>query len=195
MAATALELVLRTAEEAPDVTPGSPEWQRRVTASKIPSLLGVDPWGTTPYTAWHILAGHLEPEEVNTDEVRRGNFLEDGVAKWWHADNPDYRMEECGTFQHRTRRRAYATPDRLLLSPEGRLELLEVKTQARMDAWGGEQHGGVPIYYWLQGLWQCFVTGARRVHFTVLGTFLEREEFVVDYAQFDVDVTVETVSE
>lgn len=178
-----------------DVKPGDPVWHTRVTASKIAAIMGCDPYGNTPYTMWHMMAGHVAPENVDNAATRRGIFLEDGVAKWWNFDHPEYVMGECGTFHSIERPYAYATPDRLLLSPDGELELLEVKTQASWEGWGPDGSAEVRENYWLQGLWQCVVTGARRVHFAVLGPFLDRRDYVVDYGEFDIAGVVETVAD
>lgn len=177
-----------------DMQPGSEEWLRRVTASKIAGIMGVDPYGNTRYTLWHQMAGGYTPEPVETPAMVRGSLLESGVADWWLHDHPGFHMEDCGTFKSNTLDFAYATPDRLLVSPEGVLELLEVKTQSSWNGWGDDGSDVVPVHYWMQAAWQAIVTGVRRVHFAVLGPYLERRDFVVDLTDFELDDVVGEVT-
>ncbi|MGC5276126.1 hypothetical protein ACPXAM_23585, partial [Escherichia coli] len=60
---------------------------------------------------------------------------------------------------------------------------------------GTPETNGVPLHYWLQGLWQCAVTGLRDVVFVVLGPFLELTEYWVTYTDFDIEMTVDTIGE
>ncbi|MGX4461020.1 YqaJ viral recombinase family protein, partial [Clostridioides difficile] len=167
---------------------------RRVTASKIAGIMDCDPWGGTPWIMWHQLAGHFDAPEADTEATRRGRHLEAGVADWWAEDNPEWTVTTCGTFQSRRWTWAYATPDRLLATTS-RVALMEIKTQADTSGWGTPETNGVPLHYWLQGLWQCAVTGLRDVVFVVLGPFLELTEYWVTYTDFDIEMTVDTIGE
>lgn len=177
-----------------NMQPGSEEWLRRVTASKVAGIMGVDPYGNTRYTLWQQMAGRYTPEPVESPAMLRGLFLESGVSDWWLHDHPGFHMEDCGTFKSNTLEFAYATPDRLLVSPEGVLELLEVKTQRSWYGWGDDGTDVVPIHYWMQAAWQAIVTGVRRVHFAVLGPYLTRRDFVVDLTDFELDDVVGEVT-
>lgn len=177
-----------------DMQPGSEGWLRRVTASKVAGIMGVDPYGNTRYVLWQQMAGRYTPEPTETPAMLRGLFLESGVADWWLHDHPGFHMEDCGTFKSTTLDFAYATPDRLLVSPEGVVELLEVKTQSSWSGWGDDGTDVVPIHYWMQAAWQAIVTGVRRVHFAVLGPYLTRRDFVVDLTDFELDDVVGEVT-
>lgn len=68
--------------------PGSDAWMRRVTASKVPAILGLSPW-STPYTAWHQMKGWMPADDGrNGDAKARGHYLEDGVVRWWRDQHP-----------------------------------------------------------------------------------------------------------
>ncbi|MBD0852737.1 hypothetical protein CU043_00415 [Corynebacterium striatum] len=44
--------------------PGTPEWAKIVTASKVPALLGVSRF-TSQYAAWHQLAGLIDVDMMD----------------------------------------------------------------------------------------------------------------------------------
>ena len=66
--------------------PGSPEWARLVTASKVAGILGISPWDSQ-YKVWCVMAGLIPPDPEN-EAMRRGNMLEDAILNWWLADHP-----------------------------------------------------------------------------------------------------------
>ena len=180
---------------APHLPPGSPEWRQAVTATKVPSILGVDAYGGTRYSMWHTLAGNYSPDIADKAVFARGRCLERGVADWWLADHPDYDMEHAGGWQHPEHDWAFATPD-FLLQPHGDnepLELLEVKTSARMDGFGDPELGIIPPNYWAQIVWQAVVTGVHVVNLTVLGTFLERKDYRFEFDPFTLGSVFEEV--
>lgn len=179
---------------APTLTPGSPQWRQTVTATKVPAILGVDAYGTTRYTLWHTLAGNYDPQVSDNAAMSRGRCLERGVADWWLADHDGYDMAPAGGWQHPTMHWAVATPDFILQPPDDApLELLEVKTSARMDGFGDPEHGVIPPNYWAQIAWQAVVTGVRVVHLTVLGTFLERRDYRFEFDDFTLGSVQEEV--
>ena len=49
-------------------TPGSDEWLRRVTASKVPAILGVSRF-KSQYTLWHEMAGLVDVERMDEDRA------------------------------------------------------------------------------------------------------------------------------
>lgn len=184
------------ARPAPTLLPGSEEWRRTVTATKVPAILGVDAYGTTRYTLWHTLAGNYTPDVSDNSAMTRGRCLERGVADWWLADHDGYEMAPSGGWQHPTLDWAVGTPDFILRPPEddAPLELLEVKTSARLDGFGDPAHGIIPPNYWAQIAWQAIVTGVRVVHLTVLGTFLERKDYRFEFDEFTLDSVLEDVT-
>lgn len=70
--------------------PGSPEWLRLVTASKVPVILRLAPEGwDTPWTLWHKMTGRAPADDGrNTEEKARGHYLEAGIIDWWLDQHP-----------------------------------------------------------------------------------------------------------
>lgn len=188
--------LITAATPAPAVHPGNAEWQARVTATKVAGILGVSPWGDTPFTVWHLLAGNIEPDTSDDSVLARGRHLEAGIANWWLDDHPGYDMADAGTWQSIAHPWAYATPDRLLHDTDtGEVELLEVKTARSLDEWGEEGSDQIPPNYWAQCAWQAIVLGVRRVHVTVLGPWLERSDYTLTFDPFELGSVFETVAD
>lgn len=175
-----------------DMQPGSEKWRRSITATKVPAILGVDGFGTTRYSLWHQLAGNYTREVADSSAMSRGRCLERGVADWWQADHPEYDMEPAGTWQHPTLDWAYATPD-FLVQAKDEMQLLEVKTSARMDGFGDPARGVIPPHYWAQIAWQAIVTATPYVNLTVLGSFLERRDYFFEFDEFTLASVLEEV--
>jgi putative phage-type endonuclease len=178
----------------PGLAPGSPEWRRVITASKVAAILGLSPW-QSPYSLWREMHGDVEPEG-SSDVKSRGQLLEPAVLGWWrmqHADTLDWHDHVCREQQtFRLGDWAAATPDMSIhpLAPQGErpgreilgpVALVEAKTTS-LD-WGGE----LPAYYLCQVIWQMHVSGARRCYVPVLGPRLRFEEYVVEYGDYAED--------
>lgn len=173
--------------------PGSEEWRRTITASKVPAILGVDGFGTTRYKLWQQLAGRWEDDFTGNSATDRGTFLEEGIARWWEKDHPGTQIVWAGGWRKADTPWAVATPDYIVREADGSLSLLEVKTSARMDGWGDPEFGEIPDHYWGQIAWQSIVTGISRVHVTVLGTFLERTDYAIVFDEWTADSVMQEV--
>lgn len=176
-----------------ELEPGSEKWVKSITASKIPAILGCDAFGGTRYQMWHQIAGNWESDFKGNSATRRGSHLEKGIAEWWLEEHPDHSMEWAGTFQSSEYDWAYATPDYIVEEPDGTLAILEIKTSARMDGFGPNGSSRIPDHYWLQIAWQCIVTGIRKVHVAVLGTFLERRDYPFEMNDFMLESVLEDI--
>lgn len=182
---------LGTARRIKGLEPGSDAWRTTITASKIASILGVDKFGGTRYQTWLTMAGEWCDDFTGNSSTDRGSFLEDGIARWWAKDH-DRTVEWAGTWQNIDMPWAVATPDYITADADG-LALLEVKTDAHMDGWGEPGTGAIPEHYWCQVIWQAIVTGVRRVYVTVLGSFLERQDYVVEVDEFTASMLLDEV--
>jgi putative phage-type endonuclease len=171
------------------VEPGSPEWMRTVSASKVAAILGVSPY-TSAYTMWHQMMG-LEAPEADKPIFQRGHLLEPAVANWFASQHPEWAVVETGTWTHATRPHQTASPDRLVLLDGnafdpfevygGPFDLLEIKSTTKDHEWGTPGTAEVPLYYWVQAIWQMDTVGKTRCHFAIIGSFLEFSAYVVDY--------------
>lgn len=142
--------------------PGSPRWQRLVTASKVAAILGLSPWDS-PYSTWCVMKG-LIPGASENRHMQRGTMLENAVLDWWLVDHPEHteRARQVWTplFDW-----GGATPDLHVTGPGGALELVDAKTISSDDGW----QDGPPPYYLASSLWQLVCEpDAERVHLAVL---------------------------
>ena len=188
-----LNELVTAAEHASDAPPGSPEWSVRCTASKVAAILGQSPWSTR-YEVWHQLAGNRASSSEPTYAMLRGTYLEDGVAKLWHALNPEWQMEETTTWRSKERPWQYATPDRLLLDPEGQLFNMEVKTTVTWDGWGPDGSTIVPPEYWRQAGWQSDTLGLP-VLLVALGPRFEMRVYELHFTEWELETAREYVEE
>lgn len=163
------------------LAPGSPEWRKIITASKVAAILGLSPWDS-PRSLWHLMRGDIEPKS-ETDTTRRGHYLEPAILAWWRdqhgitdmrqwADQPSYALGDW----------AAATPDAMTLGIPGEAEVLIEAKSTAMD-WDGE----LPAYYLTQVIWQMHVSGIHRCYVPVIGPRLTFTEYVVDYADYAED--------
>jgi len=166
-----------------DLTPGSPEWNRRVTASKVAAILGVSPF-ESQRSVWHLMRGDLDRPDAS-DVQRRGHYLEPAILAWWQDQHPElvvrpqpsYALGDWGA----------ATPD--LEAYDESTEayaLVEAKSAARMDEWGLPGTDVIPAYYLVQCYWQMHVSGIHRCYVPVIGPYLRFEE----YGPIEYDATI-----
>lgn len=169
-----------TGRQVPAVEPGSPEWLRYMSASKIAAVLGISPW-ESPYSLWCQMAGLLE-RQPQTQEQSRGHYLERSLAAWLADQHPDKQLVDGGCWVNVDRPWQMAAPDGRLLHADGQtVELAEYKTDADGTGWGRPGSDEIPLYYRAQTMWQMDTYGATRTRLAVLTGRLEFREYVVDY--------------
>lgn len=164
-----------------DLTPGSPEWARRVSPSKAAGILGISPWDSQR-SMWHRMRGDV-PWGDQTDVMERGHLLEAGVLAWWrnHHEHTDWRDSAPLTLGDW----CVATPDGFA-TVDGEPVLVQAKTTSSLDHWGVSGTDQVPTYYLVQVFLEAHVANVcglpvRRIHVPVLGPRLEFCNYVVDY--------------
>ncbi|WP_276652403.1 YqaJ viral recombinase family protein [Corynebacterium vitaeruminis] len=83
------------------LTPGSTEWGRTITASKIPTILGLDKY-MTPAELWMRMTGHTDWEKLSGDHLYWGNDAEDSLVKYWLRKNPAgrHRIDDYIRFEN-----------------------------------------------------------------------------------------------
>lgn len=170
----------------PDLTPGSPEWLQKISASKVAAILGLSPWQSR-FGLWHEMTGRLDAEE-QTPEQARGHYLEPAIAAWFLNQHPDLDVVlPGGTWQHPDHDWATANPDGLLIpsnAPNGAApsRILELKTDADNDpGWGEPGSDEIPAGYRAQVQWQMWVTGTDVCHVAFLSSYLRFAEYVIHY--------------
>lgn len=149
--------------------PGSVEWRRIVTASKVAGILGISPW-ESQVSVWYLMHGDVEAVEENA-AMRRGNMLENAVLDWFLADHPHLKEEGRQQFcQLPDDPWAAATPDMHVVNTDSNeIELVDAKTTSDGDSWGAPGTDEVPPYYLASSLWQLAMDpDAKRVNLAVL---------------------------
>lgn len=160
--------------------PGTPEWARLVTASKVGAILGLSTYDS-PLSTWHKMKGNV-PLQQETDDHRRGHFAEPAVLAWWRARHPEYTIvRRQPTFRRKDLPWAAATPDAAAFGPTVERATVEVKTARNLDEWGEEGTDQIPANYYAQIQFQMHLSGHRRTFVPVWGSWFEMAEYVVDY--------------
>lgn len=164
------------------LTPGSPEWGRMVTASKVAAILGLSPWDS-PRSLWHKMRGEV-PHYIGSDATKRGHYLEPAILAWWrdrHGVTDDREWKDQPTYA--LGNWAAATPDATCCHPVDDTVLVEAKSTA-------QEWDELPAYYLTQVIWQMHVSGIHRCYVPVIGPRLTFTEYVVDYADHAEDAAL-----
>jgi putative phage-type endonuclease len=129
--------------------------------SEISAIIGESPFAG-PLDVWlSKVQGHDRP---STDDMERGQFLEDGIARWY-AHREGVALATCETRWHATRPHVFATPDRLAWVGASVERLVSIKAPRRAgDAWGETGGGHVPVGYVLQLQWEWAVLASHGAH-------------------------------
>ena len=100
-----------------DLAPGSAEWTKCVTASKISGILGLSSWAS-PYSLWADAVGVTEPQTPDAGALKRydrGHRLEavllQYLADWFQEQGLKMRVRPGATVRHPDGLDRYANPD------------------------------------------------------------------------------------
>jgi len=151
--------------------PGTAEWLRYMTASKIAAVVGTSPYESR-FSLWHRMAGNIGPQP-QSDAMEYGHYLEPVLLKWFADKHPEFDVRP-GLWETRDGW-AGATPDGAFNPAPGALRLVQCKT-SRL-AW--EWDNGVPPGYVDQCQWEMWVTGAE-ASYVVADVMMEFREYAVE---------------
>lgn len=166
------------------LTPGSPEWRRVVTASKVAAILGVSPY-ESPRSLWHLMRGDVVPDADATKVQSRGHYLEPAILAWWADQHPE--MELTGRQVLVTKPGldwAAANLDGFAVRRHGdgpETAVVEAKSSDKDDEWGQQGTDEIPAYYAAQVIWAMHLSGARIAYVPIITSHLEFREYVVEY--------------
>jgi putative phage-type endonuclease len=177
-------VTVRAARRIPDLEPGSDEWMRLMTASKVSAVLGLSPWESR-FSLWHRMAGQLEAKP-DTNATRRGHYLEDAVATWLGDQYPDLRFGRTGSWVNKARPWQSATPDRIARAGRKALAVAEIKTAADYEEWGPDGSDQIPPHYRAQVVWQMDCLGLPTAYVAVLLPRLQFRAYAIHYDQGEV---------
>lgn len=148
---------------------------KRIGASEVAAVLGISPYAdATPFAVWaRLTQGYQRPD---APELTAGTYLERAVADWYRDQfAKPYELKPGAGVVHRTHDWLSATPDRLVMSADGPMGLLECKTDRDRDAWGEPGTDQVPVHVAAQVQAQLACVGFRTCDVAVL--FKARDEF------------------
>lgn len=160
-------ITLGTAEYVGTFKQGSPEWHgfraEVIGSSDIASILGLSSFKSA-YTLWHEKAGLIEPKAVDERTQNKfdyGHFMEPFVARKFMDKNPEYLLQETGSWRSSLHPWQGCNPDRLVHLIDTPADLpaahsvVELKTFPSLADWAD---GPTPGYI-AQLKWQLDVFG------------------------------------
>lgn len=162
---------------------GSPEWHAArangVGGSEISAVMGISPFESY-FSLWHRKQGLISPVE-ETDVMRWGKRLEAPIVDEFADLHPEIVVLPAATYRGSGRPWQIVNPDRLLITPDGEMEVLEVKTSRDAEGWGEEGTDQIPIYYKAQVRWYMDALGINRARVIVLISGSDYREYTVDH--------------
>lgn len=162
--------------------PGSEQWLRCMSASKIAAVVGLSPWESR-FSLWHSMAGTVEKDPMNSVQSR-GHYLEPAIANWF-ADQHKGQFEVIKTLPWYMAKRPdfTADTDRILLDPKTKKVIagLEIKSSGEEEGWGPDGSDIIPVYYEAQIQWQMHVCGYDITHVAALLPRLQFREYTIRY--------------
>lgn len=137
-------------------SPGSPEWRKLITASKIPTILGLNPY-ETPGELWMRMSGLAEWPELTGDHLEWGHYAEDSLVKWWLHKNPGW---QAGKEEVAYTDDTLPFPNQVTLDRRARrgrkFHIIECKTSNSTNLWADEE---LPSHVAVQVLAQMGISG------------------------------------
>ncbi|ATN90864.1 exonuclease [Gordonia phage Lysidious] len=167
---------------AVNIAPGSPEWMRTITPSKVAAILGISRY-QSQFALWHQMAGHTPAEEPK-DEFTAGHAFEPALAYLWKSENQGWRLSPGEVQIARTDLgfATFATIDRRATRGRAR-RVVEFKTARSLEDWGDEFTDQAPTDYVAQVQWQMHVTRftSAPAHLMVMGPFFRWHTYEIEY--------------
>lgn len=145
------------------IAPGSVEWSRRISPSKVSAILGISRY-ESQYTCWHRLKGNIGGQD-HKPEFDTGHDEEWSMAATYRREHPGWQLSPAGVqIVHDESKYGYpvvCTLDRR--ARRGPLRrVVEFKSARGEEAWGAEFNDEPPIYYVAQVMAQMLFTGYTR---------------------------------
>lgn len=171
----------------PPLVPGSPEWRKEITASKVSAILGLSPWQSR-FSMYYDLAGML-PHDDMTPNQARGHYLEEAVCQWF-ADQYSVYLRPGRCWRSVVHPWMVASPDRLAYPNRYARRahaVVEAKTAGDYGDWGGDGGDDIPPHYRAQVVWQLDTLGLKVGHVAVLLPRLSFRAYTINHDQDEAD--------
>ena len=169
--------------------PGTPEWEKLVTASKVAGIVGESAY-STPYSVWNTMHGiRVEPSGME-DRFLTGHAMEHALAYWWAAKNPGWRLSK-GEVQVTNPHLPFpnaATLDRIATkqgharSPK-HSRCVQFKTVSSWEEYQNLTPETIPADWLIQETWEMLTSGLTRLPalLVVCGPFYEWKQLEVPW--------------
>ena len=148
----------RILNEAP--RPGTPKWRSTISGSKIPTILGLNPY-QTQYELWMEMSGMAEPEKLEGDHLDWGHVAENSLAEWWLHKNPGWQLN-AGEIAYTDDGLPF--PNLVTLDRRARrgraFHIVECKTSDVASLWAKQED--LPAHIHAQVIGQMGVSGIHR---------------------------------
>lgn len=152
--------------------PGTPEWLRYMTASKISAVVGTSPYESR-FSMWHRMAGNIGPQDERP-EMAYGDYLEPVLLQWFADQHPELVVAK-GVWYTVEDEHWGATPDGEFFGDDDG-GLIECKTGRQAWEWAN----GVPPGYYDQVQWALRISG-KKVAYVVADVAMEFREYRIDF--------------
>jgi len=170
-----------------ELSPGSADWQTKITSSKVPAILGASPY-STPAEVWALMRGAIDHKPIARELQIRGETDEVKAVRWfWEILHSTWTKEADGhLWLNPDHPWAAANTDSHGVDNTGRRIIVEAKSVGRnskLDEWGQEGTDQVPFPHWLQVTFQMWLSGITRTHVVRVGPYTDEVRvYVVDYS-------------
>lgn len=168
--------------------PGSPEWSKIITPSKVAAILGVSRYESA-YRLWHRMTGRCEPEP-HKDAFDVGHDLEAYAANRWRRANPGWLLSQGEVQVHVDPDKfgfpCVATIDRR--GVRGRLrrvvEFKAARNLTDLEAFGDDLTGDCPEDHAAQVQTQMLFTGWTELpgHLLAVGPYFDERIYEIPYS-------------
>lgn len=136
-----------------------------VTATDVPTILGLSPWGNIVDLWREKVRLSQTPDISDKPAVKAGIYLEPVIAQWF-SDETGYQLEmDDRLMVHKDIPYLAAHTDRVIV---GEPAILECKTASRSDGWGDIDDNTIPDYYLAQVAHEAMCWNKDRCHTAVL---------------------------
>lgn len=164
------------------IEPGSDEWLRCISPSKVAAILGMSRWESS-FGLWHRMKGLIAPDPPK-DIFMVGHAMELAMAEMYKQDHPQWRLSP-GEVQFSTTRfgfPALCTLDRRASRGRAR-RVVEFKIARDLSEWGDEFTDECPADYAAQVITQMLFTGytANPGHLMVLSGWYRSYTYKIDF--------------
>lgn len=138
-----------------------------ITGSDAAAIAGLSPYKTRA-KLWLEKTRRVEQEDISGENhIKFGNFMEDGVAKWFESESGKSVCHEPSMLIHPEHKWMAGNIDFRVV---GENAILECKTAARTDEWGDGENI-IPTQYLMQVAHYCACGGFDKAYIAVVFTF------------------------